>query len=82
MIFSSTACADYRLGKSCYGAMIGLILAASGCSIVAPSIEKPANLPVASADPNSSLGPTASAPPLPPESEEEVQTNTTPVDRP
>lgn len=81
MIFSSTACADCRLGKPFYGAIIGLLFAASGCSIVAPNIEKPAQLPAASVDPNSSLGPTAPAPSLRPESEEEVQTNTTPIDR-
>lgn len=82
MIFSSTACADYQLGKPFYGAIIGLLFAASGCSIVAPNIEKPAQLPAASIDPNSSRGSTASAPSLHSESEEEVRTNTTPIDRP
>jgi hypothetical protein len=82
MIFSSTACADYRLEKPFYGAIIGLFFAASGCSIVAPNIEEPAQLPAASVDPNSSLGSTASSLSLHPESEEEVQTNTTPIDRP
>jgi hypothetical protein len=82
MIFSSTAYADCRLGKAFYGAIIGLLFAASGCSIVAPSVEKPARLPAASVDPNSSLGSTASAPSLHPEGEEEGQTNTTRIDRP
>lgn len=82
MTFLSSACADYRLGKPLYGAMIGLLSAASGCSIVAPNIEKPPQLSAASVDPDSSLGSTASAPPLHPESAEELQTNTTPIDRP
>jgi hypothetical protein len=82
MIFSSTVCADYQLGKLFYGAIIGLLFAASGCSIVPSNIEKPAQLPAASVDPNSSLGSTVSAPSLHPETEEEVRTDTTLVDRP
>jgi hypothetical protein len=82
MIFSSTACADHQFRKPFCGAIIGLLFAASGCSIVAPNIEKPAQSPAASVDPNSSLGSTASAPSLHPESEEEVRTDTTPIDRP
>lgn len=82
MIFSSTACADHRLRKSFHGAIVGLLLAASGCCIVAPNVDKPPQLPAARVDPDSSLGSTASAPPLYAESRDDVQTNTTPVDRP
>jgi hypothetical protein len=94
MICSSTTCADPRLAKPFRGAIVALLIAASGCSAVAPSIEKPAQLPAASVDPNPSgnpsedprahpsLGTTSSAPPLHQESEEEVQTDTTPIDRP
>jgi hypothetical protein len=95
MICSSTTCADHRFAKPFHGAIVALLIAASGCSVVAPDIEKRAQLPAStSVDPNPSgnpsgdpranpsLGTTASAPPLHQESEQEAQTDTTPIDRP
>jgi hypothetical protein len=80
MILSSTACADTRIRKLLYGALIGLLLAPSGCTMVAPNIEKPAQLPAASVDPDASLGPTDSPPAPHTESEEALQTDSTPID--
>jgi hypothetical protein len=88
MIFSSTTCADHRAGRRFCGTFVGLLFAASGCSVVAPHVETPAPapapapVPVASVDPYAALGPTASAPLRHPDDEEETQTDTTPVDRP
>jgi hypothetical protein len=79
MIFSNTACADRR-AKRFYGAIIGLLFAAVGCSVT-PNEEKPAPLPAASVDPNAALGSTATVPTLRSEGAE-AQTGTTPTDSP
>jgi hypothetical protein len=80
MIWSSTACADTRIRKLLYRAVIGLLLAPSGCTLVAPNIETPAQVPAASVDPDSSLGSTASPPAPHTESENVLQTDSTPID--
>ena len=82
MIFSSTACANRPLRRSLYGAIIGLLFVASGCSSVAPNSEQSAQVPAAYVDPTSSLGSTAPAASLHSDSDEEIQTTATPNDRP